>query len=393
MRKGREVFVTLASVRNYNNLSLNGLYFYKMTVNDVTRILEEFAPLTYAEDFDNVGLLVGEADTELTGILVTLDTLENVIDEAITKNCNLIVSFHPIIFSGLKKITGKNYVERVVLKAIRHKIALYAIHTALDNAPYGVNAKIGEVLGLKNTKVLLPQRDTLKKLTTYVPQDSAERLKEALFNSGAGKIGNYSNCSFSAEGIGTFKANADANPTKGFIGKTHIEPEVMLSCVFGKEYQKAILHTLIENHPYEEVAYEIITLDNANTYIGMGLIGELQNEVSEAKFLQELKQKMNAQMVRHSKLLQKPIKKVAVLGGSGAFAIGAAKASGADIYITADVKYHQFYEAESEMVIADIGHFETEQFTKNLLVDYLTKKIPNFAVRLSESITNPINYF
>jgi dinuclear metal center YbgI/SA1388 family protein len=393
MKKEREVFVALASVRNYNNLSLNTLYFNKMTVNDLTQILEEFAPLTYAEDFDNVGLLIGETSTELTGILVTLDTLENVIDEAITKNCNLIVSFHPILFSGLKKITGKNYVERVVLKAIQNNIAIYAIHTALDNAPKGVNAKICEILGLKNTKVLIPQKNTLKKLTTYVPLDGVERLKEALFEAGAGEIGEYSNCSFSTDGKGTFKANDDASPAKGSIGETHTEPEVMLSCVFGRENQQSIIKTLFSNHPYEEVAYEIITLDNANPYIGMGMIGELQNEVSETQFLNDLKQKMNAQVVRHSKLLGQPVKKVAVLGGSGAFAIGSAKASGADIYITADVKYHQFYEAESEMVIADIGHFETEQFTKNLLVDYLTKKIPNFAIRLSESITNPINYF
>ncbi len=364
-----------------------------MTVNDVTLILEEFAPLTYAEDFDNVGLLLGEASTELTGILVTLDTLENVIDEAINKNCNLIVSFHPIIFSGLKKITGKNYVERVVLKAIQNNIAIYAIHTALDNAPNGVNAKICDILGLKNTKVLIPQKNTLKKLTTYVPLDGVERLKQALFKAGAGDIGDYSNCSFATDGTGTFKANDDTNPAKGSIGKTHIEPEVMLSCVFGRENQHGIIKTLIGNHPYEEVAYEIITLDNGNPYIGMGMIGELRNEVSETQFLNDLKQKMNAQVVRHSKLLEQPVKKVAVLGGSGAFAIGSAKAAGADIYITADVKYHQFYEAESEMVIADIGHFETEQFTKNLLVDYLTKKIPNFAIHLSESITNPINYF
>lgn len=364
-----------------------------MTINDVTNVLEDFAPLTYAEDFDNVGLLLGDATNELTGILVTLDTLENVVDEAIVKSCNLIVSFHPIIFGGLKKITGKNYVERVVLKAIRNDISIYAIHTALDNAPHGVNAKIGEVLGLMNTKILLPQKSTLKKLTTYIPNADSERVKNGLFQAGAGKIGNYTDCSFSIEGKGTYKANSGANPTKGNIDELHTEPEVLVSCVFGNEYEQAIIRALKENHPYEEVAYEIMTLDNTNPYIGMGMIGELDTSCSEKEFLQDLKHKMQAQVVRHSSLLNKPIKKVAVLGGSGAFAIGAAKAAGADIFVTADVKYHQFYEAENQMVIADIGHFETEQFTKNLLVDYLTKKIPNFAVHLSESITNPINYF
>lgn len=364
-----------------------------MTINDITRLLEDFAPLSYAEDFDNVGLLIGNASTELKGVLVTLDTLENVVDEAIAKKCNLIVSFHPIIFGGLKKITGKNYVERVVVKAIQHNIAIYAIHTALDNAPKGVNAKICEVLGATNTRILIPKMNTLKKLTTYVPLDDLEKVKEALFAAGAGEIGNYSNCSFSTEGKGTYKANENANPVRGMIGETHTEKEAMLTCIFGISDERMIIKNLIESHPYEVVAYDLQTIDNTNQYIGMGMIGELRNETSEEDFLNELKLKMNTPVVRHSKLLNRPIKKVAVLGGSGAFAIGAAKAAGADVFVTADVKYHQFYEAENKLVLADIGHFETEQFTKNLLVDYLTKKIPNFAIHLSESITNPIKYF
>jgi len=364
-----------------------------MTINDITNILEDFAPLSYAEDFDNVGLLVGDANTEVTGVLVTLDTLENVVEEAIAKKCNLIISFHPIIFGGLKKITGKNYVERVVIKAIKNDIAIYSNHTALDNARYGVNAKICEILGLENTKILIPQKNTLKKLTTYVPIESVEEVKNSLFKAGAGEIGDYSNCSFSLEGKGTFKANEHANPTKGTIGSTHIEKETMLTCVFGKNNERAILQSLHSSHPYEEVAYDIQTLENTNPYIGIGMIGTLKKELSESAFLTELKEKMNTPVVRHSNFLKKPIKKVAVLGGSGSFAIGAAKAAGADIFVTADLKYHQFYEAENQLVLADIGHFETEQFTKNLLVDYLTKKIPNFAIHLSESITNPINYF
>lgn len=364
-----------------------------MTINTITQILEDFAPLDYAEDFDNVGLLVGDSSSKLTGVLVTLDTLENVVDEAIAKKCNLIVSFHPIIFGGLKKITGKNYVERVVIKAIQNNIAIYSMHTALDNVGHGVNGKICEVLGLSNTKILIPQKGTLKKLTTYVPLTNVEEVKEALFNAGAGEIGNYSNCSFSTEGKGTYKANDKANPVKGTIGEIHTEKEVMLTCVFGKNDEHTILKNLMAAHPYEEVAYDIQTLDNTNPYIGMGMIGELKEEISEIEFLTNLKQKMKTLVVRHSKLLDKPIKKVAVLGGSGSFAISAAKADGADVFITADLKYHQFYEAENQMILADIGHFETEQFTKNLLVDYLTKKIPNFAIHLSESITNPINYF
>ncbi|WP_076551184.1 Nif3-like dinuclear metal center hexameric protein [Maribacter ulvicola] len=364
-----------------------------MTVKDITQILEEFAPLTYAEDFDNVGLLVGNASNEVSGVLVTLDTLENVVEEAIAKKCNMIVSFHPIIFGGLKKITGKNYVERVVIKAIKNNIAIYANHTALDNAKEGVNAKICEVLGLSNTKILLPQKGTIKKLTTYIPKANLEEVKNAVFKAGAGNIGNYSDCSFTVDGNGTYRANEDANPTIGSIGTLHTENETMLTFVFGKNEESAIIKALLSSHPYEEVAFDIQTIENTNQHIGMGMVGELNEEVNETDFLDYLKLKMNAKLVRHSNFLNKPIKKVAVLGGSGSFAIGAAKAAGADVFVTADLKYHQFYEAENQIVLADIGHFETEQFTKNLLVDYLTKKIPNFAIHLSESITNPINYF
>ncbi|GMN11895.1 Nif3-like dinuclear metal center hexameric protein [Croceitalea sp. MTPC9] len=364
-----------------------------MTVNAISQILEELSPLHYAEDFDNVGLLVGDPNQKVTGILVTLDTLENVVEEAITKKCNLIVSFHPILFKGLKKITGKTYVERVVMKAIASNIAIYSMHTALDNSNLGVNAKICSTLGIEKPKVLIPKKGTLKKLTTYVPKNSAKNLKNMLFSAGAGNIGNYSNCSFGVEGIGTFKAGENANPTLGEVGKTHLEEEIQLNITFLSKNESNILESLHKNHPYEEVAYEITSLDNTNQHIGMGMIGHLKQEMSEKDFFTHLKNVMKAKGIRHSAFLGKKVNKVAVLGGSGAFAISAAKNAGADVFITADIKYHQYFEAENKLVIADIGHFETEQFTKNLLVDFLTKKIPNFAVTLSESITNPIKYF
>ena len=363
-----------------------------MRIQDVTQILEELAPLAHAEDFDNVGLLVGNPENEVSGVLVTLDTLENVVDEAIEKRLNLIVSFHPIIFKGLKKLTGSNYVERAVIKAIANNIAIYSIHTALDNNPFGVNAKICEVLGILNPKILIPKKGTLKKLTTYVPEKDAETLRLALFNSGAGSIGKYSNCSFSSAGVGSFKAEEGANPSLGEIGETHFEKEVQIHVVFSFEKEKAVLKALKENHPYEEVAYEIYTLNNTNSHIGMGMIGTLSEETEATQFLEIVKAKMNIPCIRHSQLPNQKIKKVAVLGGSGGFAIGAAKKAKADIFLTADLKYHQFFEAENQIVLADIGHFESEQFTKDLLVDYLKKKIPNFAVASSESITNPIKY-
>jgi len=363
-----------------------------MIVKEVTAVLEELAPLAYAEDFDNVGLLVGSYTQEVSGILVTLDTLENVVDEAITNNCNLIVSFHPIIFSGLKRITGSSYVERVVIKAIQNNIAIYSMHTALDNSKEGVNARICEVLGILDPQILIPQKGTIKKLTTYAPISASEKLKNTLFEAGAGNIGNYSNCSFTIAGTGSFRAEKDANPTIGKIGETNFEEEVQINVTFSASVEKKVMNALFKNHPYEEVAYEVLTLENTNQNIGMGMIGTLKKPMGENEFLKIVQERMNASGIRHSKILKKDIERVAVLGGSGAFAIYAAKAAGADIFITADVKYHQFYEAENKMVIADIGHFETEQFTKNLLVDYLTKKIPNFAIRLSESKTNPIKY-
>ena len=364
-----------------------------MIINDVITHLEELAPLNYAEDFDNVGLLVGNKNSKLTGALVTLDTIESVVDEAIEKNCNLIVSFHPIIFKGLKKLTGKNYVERTVLKAIENKIAIYAIHTALDNALEGVNNIICNALNLQNKKILLPKSETIKKLTTYIPIDKAENLRNDLFNAGAGHIGNYSNCSFNVDGTGTFKGNENSNPTIGKVNELHKEKETKLTVIFESHLEAKLIKTLNNCHPYEEVAYEVITLNNKNQTKGMGMVGELENSLSETDFLNLIKKTFGTPVIRHSHFTNKPIKKVAVLGGSGSFAIQQAKLVGAEAFITADLKYHDFFTAENGILLADVGHYESEQFTKNFLVSYLSKKITNFAVVLSTTITNPVKYF
>lgn len=363
-----------------------------MIIQDVINHLEKLAPLAYAEDFDNVGLLVGDKNNALKGVLVTLDTLESVIDEAIEHKCNLIVSFHPIIFKGLKKINGANYVERVVLKAIKHDIAIYAIHTALDNSLRGVNDIICNTLGIGNKKILLPQKGTIKKLTTYVPQKDADGLRLALFKSGAGQIGNYEDCSFNTEGIGTFKGNEASDPKVGERFEYRQEQETQISVTFQKHLEHTILKALTENHPYEEVAFEVTTLDNYNQHIGIGMVGDLQNEMSTDDFLQFVKQKMKVSCVKHSKLIKDKVKRIAVLGGSGSFAIEAAKAAKADIFITADLKYHDFFSAEDQIILADIGHYESEQFTKTFLAHYLSKKITNFAIVLSTINTNPVKY-
>ncbi|MGO3182287.1 MAG: Nif3-like dinuclear metal center hexameric protein [Aequorivita sp.] len=363
-----------------------------MKVKDVIALLEDLSPLSYSEGFDNTGLLVGDVNTKVSGILVTLDTLENVVDEAIENNCNLIVSFHPIIFSGLKKIIGKTYVERVVLKAIKHDIAIFSNHTALDNSYNGVNAMICKKLGLKNRKVLVPQAETIKKLITFVPTKDAEKVRNALFAVGGGSIGNYENCSFNIEGSGTFKGNEDSSPVIGEKGVLNFEKEIQIGITYSKHLQAKILKALFEAHPYEEVAYEITTLENQNQHIGMGMIGEFDTEMQETEFLQFLKKTMKTDCVRHSAFIKKRIKKVAVLGGSGSFAIDIAKNAGADAFVSADFKYHDFFKAENTILLADIGHYESEQFTKNLIHSFLKKKITNFAVLLSQTNTNPISY-
>ncbi|QED36278.1 Nif3-like dinuclear metal center hexameric protein [Antarcticibacterium arcticum] len=364
-----------------------------MLIAEVIDHLEDLAPVATAEDFDNVGLLVGDPKTKLTGILITLDTLEEVVEEAISKNCNLIVSFHPIIFSGLKKITGRDYVERAVIKAIRNNIAIYAIHTALDNHHLGVNKMICDKLRLKNTKVLIPGKNKINKLITYVPTANAKHLRNKLFEAGAGAIGNYDNCSFNLEGEGSFKPNEDANPAIGAKGEIHFEKETQIGVVFPSHLETRILQTLFKEHPYEEVAYEITTLNNAHQNQGMGMSGELENAMQEIEFLALLKNTFNTGCIRHSALREKTVKKVAVLGGSGSFAIDNAKKAGVDFFITADLKYHDFYKAEGKLVLADIGHYESEQYTKDLIHSYLSKKISNFALILANTKTNPIKYY
>ena len=363
-----------------------------MKLSQIITILEEMAPTAYAEDFDNVGLLIGNPELETTGILVCHDALENVVDEAITKNCNLIVCFHPIIFSGLKKITGKNYVERVVLKAIKNDIAIYAVHTALDNHQDGVNKIFCDALGLVNTKILVPKQNFIRKLITFTTPENATEVRNALFDAGAGKIGNYENCSFNSQGIGTYMGNENSNPEVGERFEFVEGNEVKIEVTFEKHLESKILKALFKAHLYEEVAYEIYDLQNAHQNIGLGMIGELKSEMNEKDFLLFVKNKMQTEAIRHSQFIGKPINKVAVLGGSGSFAIKSAISAGADAFLTADLKYHNFYEAENQILLADIGHFESERYTKNYIVEFLRKKILNFAIILSEENTNPVKY-
>jgi len=364
-----------------------------MKLSQLTAYLESLAPLAYQEDYDNAGLIVGNPDQEVYQALISLDCTEAVVDEAIANNCQVIISHHPIVFRGLKKFNGKTYVERVVEKAIRNNIALYAIHTNLDNIMNGVNAKICETLGLKNCRILAPKHNLLKKLVTYVPVRNADEVRNALFEAGAGNIGDYSEASFNAEGIGTFKGTDQTNPYVGEPGKRHLENEVRIETIYPAILESKILMALVLAHPYEEVAYDLYDLTNQNQQVGAGMIGELEISVPEEEFLYHIKEKMRAHVIRHTAFTGRHIKKVAVCGGAGGFLLKHAISAGADIFITADYKYHEFFDAEGKLIIADIGHFESEQFTQQLLYDIIRKKFTNFALRLTEVNTNPVKYF
>lgn len=364
-----------------------------MKISAIIAVLEQWTPLVYAEDFDNVGLLVGNKNSECEGVLVSHDVSEAVIEEAVQKNCQLVVCFHPIIFKGLTSITGKNYVERTVIKAIENKVAIYAIHTALDNYKEGISYQLGKCLGLNNQRILLPQKNTLLHLTTYVPAEEKEMVLAALHEAGAGSTGEYSHCSFSVSGEGRFTPSAHSNPQKGEKEKKARVKEEALSVVLYKHQKNGVLSALENHHPYESVAYELVELENKQAEIGLGSIGKLKAPLSETAFMKHIKKVLNVPHLRHSALLNKEIQTVAVLGGSGAFCIDAAKAQGADALVTADLKYHDFFKAEDNFFLVDAGHYETEHFTKNLIHGYLSKKIANFAFNLSETNTNPVQYF
>ncbi len=362
-------------------------------LKEITRFLENLAPLSLQESYDNAGLLTGNLDAEITSVVVTLDATEAVIDEAVRKKAQLVVAHHPIIFSGLKKITGKNYVERTIIKAIKNDIAIYAAHTNLDSVTGGVNSKICEKLQLKNCTVLQPAQGQLKKLITYIPHSFTQKVREAIFAAGAGNIGNYDSCGFTSEGEGTFRGNKSSTPFVGEKGEIHTEKETRFETVFPAYLQSRVVDALLNSHPYEEVAYDIYSLDNNFNTSGMGMVGILPESKSEKEFLVQLKQIFNTGVIKHTALTGGKVKKVAVCGGAGSFLLKRAIAAGADFFVSGDFKYHEFFDAENKIVIADVGHFESEQFTKELFYELLTKKFPKFAVHLSEANTNPVFYF
>ena len=364
-----------------------------LKIGEITGYLEKIAPPALQQSYDNAGLILGDVNSEVSAVLVTLDVTEEVVDEAIKLNAGLIVAHHPLVFSGLKKITGKTAVERTLLKAVRNNIAVFASHTNIDSIENGVNGKICEKIGLTDCRILQPAGGKLKKLVTFIPEGHADKVRIAVFEAGAGHIGNYDYCGYNLTGKGSFRGNEDTNPFVGEKNKVHYEEEIRFETIFPAYLQQAVLQALLDSHPYEEVAYDIYPLDNRFNKVGDGMTGVLPEAIPEMQMLELLKKTFGTGCIRHTKLMGKPIRKIAVCGGAGSFLLPQAIAAGADFFVSADFKYHQFFDTENRIVIADIGHFESEQFTKELFYELLTKKFPKFAIHFSEVVTNPVYYF
>jgi len=364
-----------------------------MKLSGIISVIEKFAPASYQEEYDNSGLNIGDSNMDIKGVLLCIDVTEETVEEAVECGANLIISHHPVIFRALKKITSGSQTSHIIKKAIKNDISIYCAHTSIDNVYNGVSHRICEKLGLSNLKILVPQKNNLLKLTVFVPVDYAENIRDVLFREGAGNIGLYDQCSFNTEGFGTFRASEYSRPFTGEKGKMHFEKEIRIETVFPEHLQGHIISSMLSAHPYEEVAYDIYTLENENTLTGSGMTGELTTPVKEIDFFDLLKKIFNSEYIRHSAFTGREIKKVAVCGGSGSAFIQHAIKSGSQVFVTADIKYHQFFEAAGNILLADIGHYESEQYTIEIFYEILTKNFPNIAVRFSKINTNPINYY
>ncbi len=364
-----------------------------MKIKDLLKSITEVADLSLQESYDNSGLLIGNSETKIEKALLTIDVTEAVIEEAINKNCSLIIAHHPLIFKGLKRIANNNPVERIVSAAIKNDIAIAAMHTNLDNIKNGVNGKLAAVLGLKNLNILSTASGNLRKIGVFCPTAQAGQVRQAMFEAGAGHIGDYDSCSFNTTGTGTFRGGDNTNPFVGQVGQLHQEAEIKIETIVPVFLVEKVIQAMKYAHPYEEVAYDIFSLDNAHNEIGAGMIGKLDQALEEIDFLNLIQEKLGTPFLRHTAFTGKKMQHIAICGGSGAFLLQQAKAAKADAFVTADLKYHDFFEADGELLVVDAGHFETEQFTKELMAELIRKKIPNFAALISEEHTNAVRYF
>jgi dinuclear metal center YbgI/SA1388 family protein len=364
-----------------------------MLVKNIIEQIENQAPIALQESYDNSGLQIGKLDSDVNKALICIDITPAVMQEAIVNGCDMIISHHPLIFEGLKKISGRNAIEQMVELAIKHNILIYSAHTHLDNIKSGVNGMLAEKLGLTHLKILRSKQNILRKLITFCPEAEAEKVRKAIFDAGAGHIGNYDCCSYNIQGQGTFRANEKANPFVGKIGEMHTEKEVRIETIYPFYHEKEIINALKNSHPYEEVAYDIYPLHNDFQQVGSGMLGELKEKTDASSFLKTIMDTLQIPILKYSGNIHKEIKKVAVCGGSGAFLIKDALNCQADIFITSDIKYHQFGDYSEKLILVDAGHFETEQFTKHLICDILNKKFPTFATRISEQDNNLVKYY
>lgn len=364
-----------------------------MKIHEILSALTETAPLSFQESYDNSGLLVGDMQAEVSKTLIALDLTEAVVDEAIEKGCDLIVTHHPFIFKGLKTLTPSDPIANMAIKAIRHHIAIIAMHTNLDNYQYGVSYTLAKKLGLSDIQVLNPQKDSLRKIVVFCPIAHAEAVRKAMMEAGSGSIGNYDFCSFNSEGKGSFRGGENSNPFVGKKGKIHFEDEIRIETVVSTHNLSDVVRAMHNAHPYEEVAYDIYPLENTLPTVGSGAIGWLENKIEITEFLALVRKTLGSPLLKHSPFSTKKIQKIALCGGSGAFLINEAKRQKADAYLTADLKYHDYFDANNEILLIDGGHFETEQFAKDLIAGIIKKKFPTFAVLISNTNTNPVRYF
>ena len=363
-----------------------------MRLKELTQYLESEIPLSFQEEYDNSGLQIGDPEKEIRSVLLTLDVTEDVIDEAVENETDLIISHHPVFFKGIKSLSGRTYTEKIILRAIRNDIAVYSAHTNLDVVSKGVSRKMAEKLNLQNVKVLVPMNEKLLKLVTYIPESHLDAVREAVFVAGAGVTGKYDNCGFTVQGSGSFRGGEETNPYAGEKGKLHFENEIRFETVLLSHLKNKVINALIKVHPYEEVAYDIYSLENSYHEAGLGCVGELPEPVDENIFIKRLSGIFDAKGIRYSKPSGSEVKKIALCGGSGASFLNAAISSGAEAFVTADIKYHSYFEAENRILLIDMGHYESEKFVTEILYDLIIKKFPKFAVRFSKTNTNPINY-
>lgn len=356
-----------------------------MTIKEVTQFLESRFPLYLQEDFDNCGVQCGNVNNEISGAMVCFEMTEKIIDEAISKNCNLVISHHPLILKrGITKIVPSDRVGAMICKALANNMVLYSMHTNIDSGEGGGNDVFAEKLGLSDVKVMAPVKGLYRKLVVNVPAEHSEKLKEALFKIGCGQQGNYQKCSYSTLGKGQFEPNGEAKPFIGTQNNLEKVEEERIEMIYPAYLQHAVIQAIYENHPYEEPAFDLFSLENTERKVGLGRIGELPEEMDCKEFFSYLKEKLNLEHLRYCGDEGKKIRRVAVCGGGGAGFIDTAIALNADAYVSGDFKYHDFFKSHSGTVLVDIGHYEGECFIKNIIFNLLKEKFTTFAVLSSE---------